>query len=66
LKGAATVIGGLGGTLLGGLVADFLKDKTKNPYLAVSAVTLMIASLLTVITLLIRKYVDMFTCVHVL
>ena len=37
LTGTATVVGGLAGTLTGGLVADRLKRRSRSPYLALSA-----------------------------
>ena len=44
LTGAATVVGGLAGTLTGGLVADRLKGKTRSPYFALSALSMIPAA----------------------
>jgi MFS family permease len=44
LTGAATVVGGLAGTLGGGLMADRLKGKTKSPYFALSCLTMIPAA----------------------
>jgi MFS family permease len=44
LTGAATVVGGLAGTLTGGLVADRLKGKTRSPYFALSCLTMIPAA----------------------
>ena len=42
--GPATVVGGLGGTLVGGLLGDWLRKKTRQPYLALSSVSLIPAT----------------------
>ena len=44
LTGAATVVGGLAGTLTGGLLADWLKKKTKSPYFALSCLSMIPAA----------------------
>ena len=44
LVGIAAVIGGIVGTLVGGMVGDFLKGKTKHPYLAVSGLSALPAA----------------------
>lgn len=44
--GMVTVLGGLGGTLVGGMLADRLVGKTKNPYLALSGWSMIAATLL--------------------
>lgn len=49
LVGGATVVGGLGGTVLGGFLGDWLKGKTRQPYLALSGITMVIASGLAVL-----------------
>ena len=45
LVGISAVIGGLAGTVLGGVIGDRLKGKTRHPYLAVSALSLIPAAL---------------------
>jgi MFS family permease len=44
LTGTATVVGGLAGTLVGGLLADWLKRKTRSPYLALSCLSMIPAA----------------------
>ncbi len=44
--GGATVVGGLGGTILGGWLGDRMKGLTRQPYLAVSGATMAIAVVL--------------------
>jgi MFS family permease len=44
LTGAATVVGGLAGTVTGGLLADWLKKKTKSPYFALSSLSMIPAA----------------------
>ncbi len=44
ITGTATVVGGLAGTLCGGLLADWLKRKTKSPYLALSCLSMIPAA----------------------
>jgi MFS family permease len=46
LIGKAAVIGGLVGTITGGFLADRLKGRTRHPYLAVSALSLIPAAIL--------------------
>ena len=51
IVGAATVVGGLGGTISGGFISDKIKTKTRLPYLAVSGVALVPATVLAFIML---------------
>lgn len=44
LTGAATVIGGLAGTLTGGLLADWLRPRSRSPYLALSSLSMIPAA----------------------
>lgn len=44
LVGLAVVAGGLAGTLTGGLLADWLKGKTRSPYLALSSLSMIPAA----------------------
>ena len=44
LTGTATVVGGLAGTMVGGLLADWLKRKTRSPYLALSCLSMIPAA----------------------
>lgn len=49
--GGVTVLGGIVGTLLGGWLADRLKGRTKNPYLALSALSMAPAAILAAVAL---------------
>ena len=51
LTGTATVVGGLAGTLTGGLLADRLKTRTKSPYLALSCLSMIPAAGFAVVAL---------------
>ncbi len=46
MVGGVTVVGGLGGTLLGGWLAERMKGRTAQPYLATSALTMVPAAVL--------------------
>ena len=46
MVGGVTVVGGLGGTLLGGWLAERMKGRTEQPYLATSALTMVPAAVL--------------------
>jgi len=45
LVGGVTVIGGIGGTLLGGYLGDFFKGKVRQPYLFLSWITVIPAAI---------------------
>ncbi len=49
--GAATSIGGIVGTILGGLIADRARRWTSQPYLATSALSIVPATLLAIVAL---------------
>ena len=53
LVGTVTVAGGLLGTALGGLLADRLVGRTRNAYLALSAVSMLPAACLAAAALLV-------------
>jgi MFS family permease len=55
LVGVVTVVGGLGGTILGGLVADRVRRLTKHGYLAVSGLAMIPATLLAVVAIYVVK-----------
>ena len=63
LMGPATVLGGLGGTLIGGLLADWMRKKTRNPYFALSALSMIPATLFAVAALLARDRTAIFVCI---
>jgi fucose permease len=46
IVGGVTVVGGLGGTLIGGWLGDRMAKWTRHPYLALSALTMIPAALL--------------------
>jgi len=58
IVGGVTVIGGIGGTLLGGYLGDFFKNKTqlRHSYLSVSGWTSLIAVLFSLLTLYVGVY----------
>ncbi len=49
--GTVTVVGGIVGTLLGGYFGDKLRGKTKNPYLALSALSMAPAAVLAFVAM---------------
>jgi MFS transporter, Spinster family, sphingosine-1-phosphate transporter len=49
--GNTAVVGGLAGTAVGGLLADWLKGRTRNPYLAVCGLSMCAATICAVIAL---------------
>ncbi len=51
LIGTAAVVGGLGGTIAGGWLGDRLRGKTRQPYLALSAGSMAIATVLASLAL---------------
>jgi MFS transporter, Spinster family, sphingosine-1-phosphate transporter len=46
LVGLSAVVGGFGGTIIGGLLGDRLRGQTRHPYLALSAVSMGVAALM--------------------
>lgn len=52
--GTVTVIGGLGGTIVGGLLGDVLKKHTKNGYLALSGLSMVPATVLAALALVVQ------------
>lgn len=51
LVGVVTVVGGLGGTILGGIVADKVKRYTRQGYLAVSGLAMIPAVVLAIVAI---------------
>lgn len=49
--GALVVVGGIGGTFIGGVSGDILRRWLKQPYFAVSTITQVVACVLVVILL---------------
>jgi MFS family permease len=48
MVGAVTAIGGIGGTICGGYFADRLRGRTRHPYLALSALSMIPATIFAV------------------
>ncbi|MFT3706798.1 MAG: MFS transporter [Archangium sp.] len=53
--GVSVVLGGLVGTTLGGFVADRLKGKTRQPYLALSGLSMIPAVILSVVAIYVLR-----------
>lgn len=53
--GVSAVLGGLLGTTLGGLLADRLKGRTRQPYLALSGLSMIPAVILSVIAIFVLR-----------
>lgn len=62
LVGTTAVVGGLGGTLLGGLAADWLKGRTRQPYLALSAGSIALCAVFAVLTLMATSKLAITVC----
>lgn len=52
ITGVAAVVGGLGGTIAGGVLADRLAGKVKNPFLAVSGWSMLVTTILCCLAVL--------------
>lgn len=63
MVGMVTVIGGLGGTMAGGFLADRLRGRTRNPYLALSALAMIPATGFAVAALLVEGKAAVVACV---
>lgn len=61
--GGVTVVAGLGGTLTGGLVADKLRGRTRMPYLALSAGSMVPAALLAVLAFVVPSLLGAIACI---
>ncbi|MEK7468931.1 MAG: MFS transporter [Planctomycetota bacterium] len=66
LVGIVTVVGGLGGTILGGFVADRLGRFTRQPYLAVSGLAMIPALALIIVSIyVVHAHMAILACVLV-
>lgn len=66
LVGLVTVVGGLGGTIIGGAVADRVRNITRQGYLAVSGLAMIPATLLCVVAIyVVRTPMAILGCVLV-
>ena len=63
ITGTATVVGGLGGTILGGLLGDRMRGRTRQPYLAVSGLSMIAATLFACLGLVVTGKSAIFTCI---
>lgn len=64
MVGTSAVVGGLGGTLAGGLVADWMRRWTKNPYLAVCAVAMALATGFAFLALEVKSHLAIAACIY--
>lgn len=63
LVGTVTVVGGLAGTACGGLLADWLKNRTRQPYLALSGLSMLPAAVFAVGALVVQGKGAIAVCV---
>jgi MFS family permease len=63
MVGMVTVIGGLGGTMTGGFLADKLRGRTRHPYLALSALAMIPAAIFAVGALTLEGKTAVCACV---
>ena len=61
--GGTAVLGGLGGTIFGGMLGDRLQGRTRQPYLALSAGSMSLAVLFTAGSLLLRNEAAVIACI---
>jgi MFS family permease len=61
--GGTAVLGGIGGTIVGGLLGDRLQGRTRQPYLALSAGSMSLAVLFTAGSLLLRTEAAVIACI---
>lgn len=61
--GTVTIIGGLLGTLTGGILADRLRGRTRHPYLALSAVSMVPSFLFAVLALTLQDRPAIIGCI---
>ncbi len=63
LVGTVTVVGGLAGTASGGLLADWLKRYTRQPYLALSGLSMIPASIFAALALVVHGKAAVAGCI---
>lgn len=63
MVGTVTVIGGLGGTIIGGLLADRLEGKTRQHYLALSTVSMVPAAILAALSFIVPSTTAAIACI---
>lgn len=63
LVGTVTVVGGLAGTACGGLLADYLKRWTRQPYLALSGLSMLPATAFAALALVVESKLAIAACI---
>lgn len=63
LVGTVTVVGGLAGTVCGGLLADFLKRRTRQPYLALSGLSMLPATACAALAIVVHGKLAIAACI---
>jgi MFS family permease len=63
LVGTVTVVGGLAGTACGGLLADFLERHTRQPYLALSGLSMLPATAFAALALVVHGKAAIAGCI---
>ena len=63
LVGASAVVGGFGGTIIGGRLGDRLRGRTRHPYLALSALSMGVAALMATLAVAAHGKVAVAACV---
>ena len=63
LMGPAVVLGGLGGTVVGGLLGDWLGSRTRNPYFALSCLSMLPSILFAIAALLVTGRTAIFVSI---
>lgn len=61
--GGTAVLGGLGGTIAGGLLGDRLRGRTRQPYLALAGLSMTLAAAFTAASLLLRAEMAVIGCI---
>lgn len=61
--GTMVVSGGLGGTILGGILGDRLRGKTRQPYLALSASAMVPATVFAALAITVTNHVAIAACI---
>lgn len=65
LVGSSAVVGGLGGTVIGGMLADRLRGLTRHPYLALCAVATAVSTAFAILALRAETKLGVMVCIYV-
>lgn len=65
LVGSSAVLGGLGGTVFGGALADRLRGLTRHPYLALCALATAVATVFAVLALRAESKLGVTVCIYI-